>query len=1351
MEVRIGQSTFPSSGALLLQCHEGSRLVFAVDAAWELCFFGGVEAVQVTRDTAGWTEDDEVERWQVTASKAGPLRFAVSERGSGRAVGSGVVVVSPLLRIGDAVVPPEALCVKTVLARCMGPLSTWLPTLRQVRASGYNAVHFTPLQVLGASGSAYCVADHSALMGAVQADWTELEAFLQRLRAQEGLLSMTDLVWNHAASNCPWLLQHPECGYSVSLDPQQPVNSPHLRPALELDLALQRLQDAIRAGQVPGLPKDVKSEQDVELIVRHVGTTVWESLRLWEYFVVDEALIDRVAAARLTCARAPGSFDEVLERFKARALVHTRVGERFGWTLDETVAVQLFDDAGEFRKAVLTANLHRYREVDALKQTVLTNLRHRLRYLCLELGDVGPLFEGYFCNVPGTSVYCACNGWTVTVGSADHAAPTSQAYLQREVIVWSDLIKLRYGDSPRDCPFLWDTMERYTRQTAALFDGVRIDNAHTTPSAVADHMLAVARAVKPGLYVVGELFAGSDVAAAQYLSQAGGIHCTVVEAMRAWDPKQLSHLVHRFGGGLEHPVGAVVMEAGTSPSLRPSIPAAMLMDCSHDNRTPAQERHILDTLSNAACVWSANCAVGSTWGLDELVPLNLSVERERRLYAPPVDESRPLPGICAAKARLGQLHQSLAVRGFRELHVHQEGDLLLITRHHPDTHDAFVFVVHTAFDLTAPRLAERQVALPEGCEFSFAFGLVLEVPEDWSATHDWQGAGPFIEGVQCSRLTVLDGDQAAAHFLRGSNGALLELQNFPPGSVIVLQTRLPTAAQNALKGIRAMLADGSALRALAQCTLLDLNVIMYRCDAEERATTSTGAYVFPDVDAPAYCGIAGLCQLLQLKVAGDLGSPVYENVRRGDWLLQYCWERLERHRNVAPGVHLFARWLRTVSELCAQLPRHLLPHHFTSVLLHAQAACVAQCVALMPGLEARPSLRRGLALQLALGSVQMHGYLPGADVRALVGGVSWRNGRATLAAGLPWFSVGFMRCWGRDTCIALRGLFLVTGRFAEACDLMCVFAATVRNGVVPNLLDGASRPRYNARDSTWWFLQALQDMYHFNREGTLALLRKSVPRLYPGHNGTKAAFAHVSDVVQEIMQAHASGVAYRDDGIDHDMRDAGFDVRVQLDLATGLIHGGNASNCGTWMDKMGSSDRAGNRGVPATPRDGCAIEIAAMLFVSCGKLLRGLPPLFLTLWCPCTKSTLRWLAELHAEGVYAKSGVALVSRGQNFLTWRDWATLIEGDFERLYYVPLDENEDDKHALEARFVHRRGIYKDCVGSSAGYTDYQVLSFGWLAGVFLTRVRSCVATSPLPWRWHRRSLTRCSWRRCGGFFA
>lgn len=144
--------------------------------------------------------------------------------------------------------------VQTVLTKCLGPLSEWERMMELPAKCGFNTVHFSPIQHLGHSGSCYSIYDQLLLSKAIfpvrrpplprgahslsvcgqeapEASEAEkerrLKDFVERNAAERGLLSLTDVVWNHTADNTPWLAEHPEAGYASD-------SSLHLAMAFEV-------------------------------------------------------------------------------------------------------------------------------------------------------------------------------------------------------------------------------------------------------------------------------------------------------------------------------------------------------------------------------------------------------------------------------------------------------------------------------------------------------------------------------------------------------------------------------------------------------------------------------------------------------------------------------------------------------------------------------------------------------------------------------------------------------------------------------------------------------------------------------------------------------------------------------------------------------------------------------------------------------------------------------------------------------------------------------------------------------------------------------------------------------------
>ena len=155
----------------------------------------------------------------------------------------------------------------------------------------------------------------------------------------------------------------------------------------------------------------------------------------------------------------------------------------------------------------------------------------------------------------------------------------------------------------------------------------------------------------------------------------------------------------------------------------------------------------------------------------------------------------------------------------------------------------------------------------------------------------------------------------------------------------------------------------------------------------------------------------------------------------------------------------------------------------------------------------------------------------------------------TIIAGYHWFTD-----WGRDTMIALPGLTLVTGRYADAKKILQAFAENIDQGMLPNRFpDAGEKPEYNTVDASLWFFVAAYKYYLYTRDQSFL---KEI--LLP--------------VMAEMLDWHQRGTRYG--------------IHMESD---GLLVAGEPGVQLTWMDAK-IADWV------VTPRSGKAVEINALWY-----------------------------------------------------------------------------------------------------------------------------------------------------------
>lgn len=59
------------------------------------------------------------------------------------------------------------------------------------------------------------------------------------------------------------------------------------------------------------------------------------------------------------------------------------------------------------------------------------------------------------------------------------------------------------------------------------------------------------------------------------------------------------------------------------------------------------------------------------------------------------------------------------------------------------------------------------------------------------------------------------------------------------------------------------------------------------------------------------------------------------------------------------------------------------------------------------------------------------------------------------------------------------------------------------------------------------------------------------------------------------------------------------------------------------------------------------------------------------------------------------------------LTFLSWGKRIKSNFEKRFWLPVDKSvASEREGSEAGYIHRTGIYKDSVGATQRYADFQL---------------------------------------------
>ncbi|KAG6905818.1 hypothetical protein DXG01_000544 [Tephrocybe rancida] len=214
-------------------------------------------------------------------------------------------------------------------------------------------------------------------------------------------------------------------------------------------------------------------------------------------------------------------------------------------------------------------------------------------------------------------------------------------------------------------------------------------------------------------------------------------------------------------------------------------------------------------------------AIGSVKGFDDLYPKLLNLVAGEQLYD--VTGLRDKSGIARVKQVLNNLHLEMVLGGFKEGHIHQENNYIVVHRVQPNTQKGYMLVAHIAISKGSKDCGYIDPIKLHQTRAKFIIGASINISSYEVSKNANSLQGMPNKLVEMAPVVIPQGLD-----YEGPYAEVIVPEYFPLGSIMIFETQM----QNFNMLLDEFCSQGGQ-EAVSDLTLVDLNVILHHAEGED--------------------------------------------------------------------------------------------------------------------------------------------------------------------------------------------------------------------------------------------------------------------------------------------------------------------------------------------------------------------------------------------------------------------------------------------------------------------------------------------------------------------------------------